>query len=94
VGDSVGGNMAAAVTLLAKQRGGPKIDLQVLLYPATDADFRTGSYETFADGPWLTRHAMMWFWDAYLPDIPRDRSRRRRRSMRRSSSSRGCPRRW
>jgi acetyl esterase len=69
VGDSVGGNMAAAVTLLAKQRGGPTIDLQVLLYPLTDADFRTGSYNTFADGPWLTRRAMMWFWDAYLPDI-------------------------
>jgi acetyl esterase/lipase len=69
LGDSVGGNMAAAVTLLAKQRGGPKIDLQVLLYPATDADFGTGSYDTFADGPWLTRHAMTWFWDAYLPAI-------------------------
>jgi acetyl esterase len=68
VGESVGGNMAAAVTLLAKERGGPKIAFQVLLYPVTDADFTTGSYNQFADGPWLTRAAMKWFWDAYLPD--------------------------
>ena len=67
-GDSVGGNMTAAVTLLAKARGGPTFALQVLCYPVTDADFTTGSYEAFADGPWLTRRAMEWFWDAYLPD--------------------------
>jgi acetyl esterase len=69
VGDSVGGNMAAAVTLMAKQRGGPKIRFQVLLYPVTDADFATGSYQAFAEGPWLTKAAMEWFWDAYLPDV-------------------------
>ncbi len=69
LGDSVGGNMAAAVTLMAKQRGGPKIKFQVLCYPVTDADFETGSYVAFADGPWLTRAAMQWFWDAYLPDL-------------------------
>jgi acetyl esterase len=68
VGDSVGGNMAATVTLMAKERGGPRIDFQVLFYPVTDASFETGSYTTFADGPWLTRKAMQWFWDAYLPD--------------------------
>src|SRR5919106_6196636 len=68
-GDSVGGNMAAAVTLLAKERGGPKIAFQVLFYPVTDADFDTASYATFADGPWLTRPAMEWFWNAYLPDV-------------------------
>ena len=67
-GDSVGGNMAAAVTLMAKQRRGPKIAFQVLLYPVTDADFTTPSYTRFADGPWLTKRAMQWFWDAYLPD--------------------------
>jgi acetyl esterase/lipase len=67
-GDSVGGNMAAAVTLLAKQRRGPKIALQVLFYPVTDAGFDTPSYTRFADGPWLTKRAMQWFWDAYLPD--------------------------
>jgi acetyl esterase len=67
-GDSVGGNMAAAVTLMAKQRRGPKIAFQVLFYPVTAAGFDTSSYRRFADGPWLTRRAMEWFWDAYLPD--------------------------
>jgi acetyl esterase len=69
LGDSVGGNMVAAVTLLAKQRGGPRIDLQVLCYPVTDANFETASYREFADGPWLTRRGMQWFWDAYLPNV-------------------------
>jgi acetyl esterase len=68
-GDSVGGNMAAALTLMARQRRGPKIAFQVLLYPVTDADFDTASYTRFADGPWLTKRAMRWFWDAYLPDV-------------------------
>jgi acetyl esterase len=67
-GDSVGGNIAAVVTLMAKQRRGPKIALQVLFYPVTDAGFDTPSYTRFADGPWLTKRAMQWFWDAYLPD--------------------------
>src|SRR6202007_1360508 len=67
-GDSVGGNMAAAVTLMARQRRGPKITFQVLFYPVTDAGFDTPSYARFADGPWLTKRAMQWFWDAYLPD--------------------------
>jgi acetyl esterase len=68
VGDSVGGNMTAALTLMAKDRGGPPIAAQVLFYPVTDADLHTPSYERYADGPWLTRAAMKWFWDAYLPD--------------------------
>jgi acetyl esterase len=68
VGDSVGGNMTAALTLMAKERGGPSIAAQVLFYPVTDADLNTSSYEQYADGPWLTRAAMKWFWDAYLPD--------------------------
>ena len=67
-GDSVGGNMAAAVTLLAKERGGPRIDFQALFYPVTDAGFDTPSYEQFADGWFLTREAMKWFWDQYAPD--------------------------
>jgi acetyl esterase len=70
-GDSVGGNMTAAVTLLAKERGGPAIKQQVLFYPVTDANFESGSYNQFANGPWLTREAMKWFWDAYLPDEAR-----------------------
>jgi acetyl esterase/lipase len=68
VGDSVGGNMAAALTLMARRHRDPKITFQVLFYPVTDADFDTASYTHFADGPWLTRRAMQWFWDAYLPD--------------------------
>jgi acetyl esterase len=67
-GDSVGGNLAAVVTLLAKERGGPALKGQLLFYPVTDANFETGSYNEFAEGPWLTKAAMKWFWDAYLPD--------------------------
>lgn len=69
VGDSVGGNMATVVTILAKERGGPKIDYQVLFYPVTAANFKTESYNKFAKGFWLTKEAMKWFWDAYLPDV-------------------------
>ena len=47
-GDSVGANMAAAVTLMAKERQGPKIDYQVLFYPVTDANFNTQSYQQYA----------------------------------------------
>ena len=67
-GDSVGGNMAAAVILLAKERGGPRIDYQVLFYPVTDTNFDTTSYQQYATDIWLTREAMKWFWDNYLPD--------------------------
>jgi acetyl esterase len=68
-GDSVGGNMTAVVSLLAKERKGPAIKAQVLFYPVTDAAMSDGSYQTFADGPWLTKPAMSWFWNAYLPDV-------------------------
>ena len=68
LGDGAGGNIAAAVTLMASERRGPKFALQVLLYPVVDVNFGTGSYMTFANGPWLTRQAMEWFWNAYLPD--------------------------
>jgi acetyl esterase len=71
VGDSVGGNMAAALTLMSKERNGPEIAAQVLFYPVTDADFDTPSYQRYADGPWLSREAMQWFWDSYLPDTER-----------------------
>ncbi len=67
-GDSVGGNMAIAVTLMAKERKGPKIDFQLLFYPVTDAGFETASYQQFANGHFLTLNAMIWFWDAYAPD--------------------------
>src|SRR5260221_7435904 len=64
-GDSVGGNMAAAVTLLSRERGEPDIRLQLLFYPVTDATFDTASYHQFAEGYHLRRDAMMWFWDQY-----------------------------
>lgn len=67
-GDSVGGNMAIAVTLMAKERRGPKIDFQLLFYPVTDANFNTASYQQFANGHFLTLNAMIWFWNAYAPD--------------------------
>ena len=67
-GDSVGGNMAAAVTLLAKERSGPELAAQVLFYPVTDASFDTASYREFATGHFLRRDAMQWFWDQYTTD--------------------------
>jgi acetyl esterase len=65
VGDSVGGNLTAALTLLAKERGGPSIRFQVLFYPVTDANFDTPSYRKYEEGYWLTREGMKWFWDNY-----------------------------
>lgn len=67
-GDSVGGNMAAALTLLAKRRGDVAFVHQSLYYPVTDAGQDTDSYREFADGPFLTAKAMAWYWDAYLPE--------------------------
>ncbi len=68
VGNSVGGNMTAAVVLMAKSKGGPTIKLQVMLWPVTDANFETGSYTELGEGRFLTRNMMIWFWDNYLPD--------------------------
>jgi acetyl esterase/lipase len=67
-GDSCGGNMAIAVTLMAKAQGGPEFRGQALLYPVTDANFDTGSYERFAEGFHLRRDMMQWFWDQYTTD--------------------------
>lgn len=67
-GDSVGGNMAAALTILAKRRADVTFVHQSLYYPVTDAGQDTDSYREFADGPFLTAKGMAWFWDAYLPD--------------------------
>jgi acetyl esterase len=71
-GDSVGGNMTAALTIMAKQRGGPRIAAQLLYYPVTDASFDTDSYHQFATGYWLRRDAMQWFWDQYIDEAHRD----------------------
>ncbi|MFJ1454756.1 alpha/beta hydrolase [Nocardia sp. N2S4-5] len=66
-GDSVGGNMAIALTLMAKERGDVTFRRQVLFYPVTDAGFDTASYHEFATGYFLTREGMQWFWDQYTP---------------------------
>ncbi|MFD7631140.1 alpha/beta hydrolase [Streptomyces sp. NPDC059851] len=73
-GDSVGGNMSAALTLMAKERGDVVLRQQVLLYPVTDASFDTPSYEAFAEGYFLRRDAMRWFSDQYTTDTA-DRAR-------------------
>jgi len=67
-GDCTGGNVAAAVTLMAKERRAPKVAFQVLFCPVTDASFDSESYHTFRDGPWLTMQTMKGCWAAYLPD--------------------------
>jgi acetyl esterase len=67
-GDSVGGNMTAALAIMAKQRGDVRFLHQSMYYPVTDARQDTASYREFADGPYLTAKAMAWFWDAYLPE--------------------------
>lgn len=68
VGNSVGGNMAAVVSLMAKDRGGPDIRFQAPLWPVTDAYFDTTSYHELAEGRFLTRNMMKWFWDNYTTD--------------------------
>ena len=66
-GDSVGGDMTAAVAIMAKQRGDVHFVQQSMYYPVTDAGQDTASYREFAGGPYLTAKAMAWFWDAYIP---------------------------
>ncbi|MFE3025842.1 alpha/beta hydrolase [Nocardia tengchongensis] len=73
VGDSVGGNMTAVLTLMAKDRGDVRIAHQVLFYPVTNADFDTASYHQFAEHYFLAREGMKWFWDQYTEnDAQRD----------------------
>jgi acetyl esterase/lipase len=67
-GNSVGGNMTAALTLMDKDRHGPKIDYQVLFIPATDASVDTASYHEFGTGRFLARAFMEYGWDLYVPD--------------------------
>ena len=67
-GDSAGGNLAAAVSLMARDRNGPAITFQLLIYPVTDADFSRPSYVENAEGYFLTTSAMEWFWGHYVPD--------------------------
>ena len=74
-GNSVGGNMAAVVALKAKEAGTPRLRFQLLLWPVTDADFETASYGQFAQGHFLTKPMMQWFWDNYTSD-PKQRAER------------------
>jgi acetyl esterase/lipase len=67
-GNSVGGNMTAALTLMSKDRDGPKISYQILFVPATDASVDTPSYKEFATGRFLSRAFMKYGWDLYAPD--------------------------
>jgi acetyl esterase len=67
-GDSAGGNLAAAISLMARDRGGPPLALQLLVYPVTDRDFSTESYIQNAEGYQLTRDSMVWYWEHYLKD--------------------------
>jgi acetyl esterase len=69
VGDSAGGNLAAVVALMARERGGPPITRQVLVYPVIDAACDAPSYTENAEGYFLEADGMRWFWDHYLgPD--------------------------
>lgn len=70
-GDSAGGNLAAVVSLMARERGGPALKLQVLVYPITDCDLETESYRENAEGYLLTRDLMRWFWELYTPGFER-----------------------
>jgi acetyl esterase len=72
-GDSAGGNLAAVTALLARERGGPAIAGQLLLYPVIAADFGTASYRRFGTGYYNTAAAMAWYWDQYVPNVA-DRS--------------------
>lgn len=67
-GDSAGGNLAAVVALMARDRGGPALALQVLAYPITDFNLETESYRLFAEGFHLTRDDMAWYWEQYVPN--------------------------
>ena len=70
-GDSAGGNLAAVVALMARDRSGPALRHQLLLYPVVDHDFDRPSYRENGDGYFLTRDAMRWFWDQYVADPAR-----------------------
>jgi acetyl esterase len=70
-GGSAGGNLAAVVAVMARDRDGPTLAFQFLEYPVTDCALDTGSYQENAEGYLLTRGAMAWFWDHYVPDVDR-----------------------
>jgi acetyl esterase len=65
-GDSAGGNLTAVTALMARDRGGPALRFQLMIYPVTDCAFDTGSYRENAEGYFLTTGMMRWFWEKYL----------------------------
>ncbi|MDJ1506774.1 alpha/beta hydrolase [Xanthocytophaga agilis] len=69
IGNSAGGDLAAATCLMAKHKSGPKISLQILLWPVTNADFELDSYKQFGEDRFLTTSVMKWMWDQYVPDL-------------------------
>ena len=70
-GDTAGGNLAAVMAIRARDRGGPAIALQALIYPVTDSDFSRPSYASPENKLMLTREGMIWFWDHYVPESSR-----------------------
>src|SRR5215510_536062 len=68
VGNSVGGNMTAVTALKAKEKGGPEIRLQIMMWPVTDANFDTESFAQFGEKRFLTTPLMKWMWDLYTTD--------------------------
>jgi acetyl esterase/lipase len=72
VGNSAGGNLAAAVALMCKDKKGPALKFQVLFWPVADANFETVSYNQFATDRFLTKNMMKWFWDHYIPEAQRN----------------------
>jgi acetyl esterase len=73
IGNSAGGTTAAVTALKCKLEGGPALKAQVLFCPATDADLERSSYSEYADGYFLTKNMMKWFWDNYVPDLAQRR---------------------
>lgn len=68
VGNSVGGNMTGVMSLMAKDRGGPEIKFQIMMWPIVDADFETESYKEFGEKRFLSSSLMKWMYDMYIPD--------------------------
>lgn len=68
-GDSAGGNLAAVTALMTRDRGGPELAGQLLLYPVIAADFDTESYRAFGRGYYNPKPALQWYWDQYVPTV-------------------------
>jgi len=68
VGNSVGGNMTAVMSLMAKEKGGPELKFQIMMWPIVDADFETESYKQFGEKRFLTSPLMKWMYDMYIPE--------------------------